>query len=95
MTDVTYASPSPARRSDFLGAIAAAAMVAVFLVGWLFDVQSFAFFLLTMAVDAGMIVFFAITCGRLTFTLPLGLSFECESDASMSSTSPSTRTQRS
>src|SRR6476660_7300642 len=54
-------SPTPTpRRSDLLGAIAAASMAAVFLAGWILDVQSFAFFLLTMAVDGFMILFFLV-----------------------------------
>src|SRR5262249_33154293 len=60
MSEPTYA-PSPApRRSDLLGAIAAGAMAAVMLVSWLLDVQSFAFFLLTMAIDLVMILFFLV-----------------------------------
>src|SRR5689334_372063 len=60
MADVPYASPSRARRSDWIGAVAAMAMVGVFLAGWLFDIQSFAFFLTTMAVDLVMILVFLV-----------------------------------
>src|SRR3954469_17555512 len=60
MSEPTPPSPSTRRRSDWLGAIAAVFMAAILLAGWLLDLQSFAFFLVSMAVDVFMLLFFLV-----------------------------------
>src|SRR5690348_12578362 len=59
---MTTTSPAPPaqRRSDWLGGVFAAGMAAVLLVGWLLDIQSFAWFLLTMAADLVLTILFLV-----------------------------------
>src|SRR5690348_1702293 len=71
MTMPTTAVTTPRRRSDWIGGVFTAILVAVLLTGWLLDVQSFASFLLTMAIDLVITILFLIWWfTRRSFTWP-------------------------
>src|SRR5947209_13745211 len=61
----------PRRRSDWIGGVFAAILGAVLLAGWLLDIQSFAWFLVTMAIDLVITILFLVWWfTRRSFTWP-------------------------